>query len=234
MQLMPRVELNITFRCTLACKGCNRLCDLGPLDGDMTLQQIELFVQKLRDEDKHCNRIKMVGGEPTVHPQFLEMCEVLSSAVTTGHVGKVVVNSNGTTQKKFEDVSLPSGVFWKFSPSRRKKHRPYLWSPRDLCLVSKGPCKMPRVCGLSLDVKGWLPCSAAIAIARLFDLERLYKPLDGPLPMGVWGMEELCPDCIFGVVDFHGRGLADMPAMHVMPSPRWADVLWRNRERFTR
>jgi hypothetical protein len=85
---------------------------------------------------------------------------------------------------------------------------------------------MPKVCGYSLDVRGWLPCSAAIAIARLFNLEHLYKPLDGPLPTKIWGMDELCQDCIHGVPDFFGRKLIEIPAMWEMPSPRWADRLW--------
>lgn len=232
MQLMPRLELNCTFACTLQCKGCNRLCDLGKIHEDMPLSHVEMLIRKFREEDKHCSRIKLVGGEPTVHAQFWETCELLSSAVESGHVGKVVVNTNGTTQKQFVGKTLPKGVTWKFSPPKRKAHRPYLWSPRDLCLISKGPCKMPRVCGVSLDVNGWLPCSAAIAIVAMFDLQHLYRPLDGPLPTGVWGMDELCPDCIFGVADFHGRKLGDMPTMSCTPSPRWAEALWKNRKVF--
>ena len=206
-QLMARVEINANFSCNLACKGCNRLCNLTQLDKPMSVEQIALFVKKLGEEGKRVSRIKLVGGEPTLHPQFMEICEVLSSGVQQELIGKVVVNTNGVTQNQFVGKTLPTGVFWKCSPPRRKQHRPFLWSPKDLGLASHGPCKMPKVCGYSLDVRGWLPCSAAIAIARLFNLEHLYKPLDGPLPTKIWGMDELCQDCIHGVPDFFGRKL---------------------------
>lgn len=88
---------------------------------------------------------------------------------------------------------------------------------------------MVRVCGFSLDVKGWLPCSAAIAIARLFGMEDLYRPLDGPLPTEAWGMDRLCPDCLFGVDDqsIKGRRFQEMPGLWDVPSPRWSQALWR-------
>lgn len=227
--MINNVELNMTFACNLKCKGCNRLCNLTRLDDDMTVQQVEKFVQNLAFEKRHISRVKLVGGEPTVHPQFMEICEVLSSAHQTGLIDKIKVNTNTVTQKQFEGKTLPPGVRWQKSPPSGKTHRPFLWSPRDLGIISRGPCKMVRVCGMSLDVKGWLPCSAAIAIARLFGHEDLYKPLDGPLPVDAWGMDRLCPDCLFGVSEesVRGRELSVMPAMWEMPSPRWAEALWR-------
>jgi len=100
-------------------------------------------------------------------------------------------------------------------------------------LESRGPCRMVGVCGYSLDVRGWLPCSAAIAVARLFGHDDLYRPLDGPLPIEPWGMDRLCRDCLHGVGDrsVRGRPLIDMPGMWEMPSPRWATALWKWRER---
>jgi len=205
---------------------------LGALDDDMPLSQIEMLVNNLEKENKHVRRIKLVGGEPTLHPQFWETCEILSAGVEKGLIGKVSVNTNGVTQKQFVGKTLPKGIHWKVSRPSRKQHRPYLWSPLDLGIESHGPCKMPHVCGYSLDVKGWLPCSAAIAIARMFGLEHLYKPLDGPLPEKIWGMDELCPNCIFGVAEeeFNGRKLANIPAMWLLPSPSWATALWKNKE----
>jgi hypothetical protein len=229
MHQFSRVELNITYDCNLKCKGCNRICDKTRLYPDMSVEQVKEFTDKLRSEDRYTSRVKVVGGEPTVHPQFLEIIEVLSVACVEGRIGKVAVNTNGVTARQYVGMTLPPGISWKFSPPKKKRHRPFLWSPKDLCLLSHGPCKMTRVCGYSLDSKGWLPCSAAPAIVKMFDLEYLYKPFDGPLPEKPWGMEELCQDCIHGIDNFGNSGLSDMPAMWEMPSPRWADALWRHR-----
>lgn len=227
--MINKVELNITFACNLKCKGCNRLCNLTRLDGDMTVEQVEKFVENLAFESRYIDRVKLVGGEPTIHPDFMQICEVLSGAVQRKLIGKIKVNTNAVTQKQFEGKPLPPGVRWQKSPPSGKTHRPFLWSPRDLGIESHGPCKMVRVCGMSLDVQGWLPCSAAIAIAHLFGHLDLYKPLDGPLPKEAWGMERLCPDCLFGVSEasVKGRELSIMPAMWEMPSPRFAEALWR-------
>ena len=221
---MSRVEMQLTYRCNLKCRMCNRLCDKFPLDDDMTVGQVETFVRKLEEERRTIVRIKLVGGEPTLHPDFLTICELLSAAVQKGLVGKVAVNSNGLTQSQFTKP-LPPGVNWKLSPAKNKRHRPYLWSPKDLGLVGRGPCKMPRICGFSLDVKGWLPCSGGVAIARLFGHEHLYRPLDGPLPTKEWGMAELCQDCIHGIDDFFATDFKSMPVEWDKPSPRWAEAM---------
>ncbi len=229
--MIDRVELNITFACNLACRSCNRLCNLTRLDGDMTVDQVQMFVNNLAREGRKLRRVKVVGGEPTIHPQFREICEVLLAAKGAGWIEKVAVNTNGVTAKQFAEKPIPVGIRWMVSPPTRKTHRPFLWSPLDLGLVGRGPCKMPRVCGFSLDATGWLPCSAAIAVARLFSLEHLYKSLEGSLPEEVWGMEELCRDCLFGVSEkeVRGRHFSDMPAMWGLPSPRWAGALWKYR-----
>jgi len=227
-----RIEINANLTCNLHCKGCNRLCNLidwGKIEEPMSVDQIQMLVDNLIEEKRHVNRIKLVGGEPTIHPQFMEVCEVLSTGYTAGVIDKINVNSNMVTAKQFDVVTLPPGVRWQKSPPSKKSHRPFLWSPMDLGLESKGPCKMVRVCGFSLDVKGWLPCSAAIAIARLFGHEDLYRPLDGPLPTTAWGMDRLCPDCLFGVSEeaVKGRGFSEMPELWEVPSPRWAEAIWR-------
>jgi len=218
-----RLELNITFRCQLKCRSCNRLCNLTRLDDPMTVAQIEMLVARIAAEKKHVKRIKLVGGEPTIHPEFWRICEVLSEGHKAGWIDKINVNTNCVTQRQFVDKPLPVGCHWQLSPPSKKQHRPCLWSPIDLGLESKGPCKMVRVCGFSLDVKGWLPCSAAIAIARLFGMEDLYRPLDGPLPTKAWGMSTLCPNCLFGVDEqsIKGRKFREMPISWDRASPRW-------------
>ena len=80
---------------------------------------------------------------------------------------------------------------------RKKKHQPALWSPKDLGVITPiGKCQQLRKCGFSLDKYGYLPCSPAIMIARLLNLTHLYKK---EFPKEPWGLEELCPHCVFSM-----------------------------------
>jgi hypothetical protein len=225
-----RVELNITFECNLACVNCNRLCNLVELDKPMTVDQVALYVQRLRESGKKLRRTKVVGGEPTIHPQFMEICEVLSEGTRDGTVGSVTVNTNGTTLDDFRG-KLPKGVRFKRSRPNIKEHLPMMWAPADVGMESHGYCKMPRKCGFSLDSRGWLPCSPGTAITRLFGKEHLYMPLDGPIPTTTWGINDLCPHCIFSTDMMRGKSLKDSVGEYSQASPTWANALtnWKNR-----
>jgi len=108
----------------------------------------------------------------------------------------------------------------------KKKHLPVLWSPEDLGLKSKGPCSMVSRCGISLDKYGYLPCSSAIMIARVFKLTHLYKR---ELPGKAWGMEELCRHCVFGLPDDWCREnvkpLSECKGEFVEPTKSWRKAL---------
>ena len=87
---------------------------------------------------------------------------------------------------------------WMGKKASIKNHFPFLWHPKDLGFEI-GPqhrCMMIKSCGISLDKYGYLPCSPAIMITRLFGLTHLYKY---ELPKGSWGLEEICQHCIFGM-----------------------------------
>src|SRR3990172_567027 len=101
---LRKIELNITFQCNLKCPGCNRLCNITELDKPMEVKQVRLLIEKLREENVKLIRTKVVGGEPTLHRNFLEICRVLGE--NTDIAGKVSVNTNGTMMHMFQ--SLPS------------------------------------------------------------------------------------------------------------------------------
>src|SRR5574340_157281 len=184
------VELNITLRCNQRCPNCNRLCNLFPEQtADVDLDAIDNFCYDTRAIP--VKRVKLVGGEPTMHPEFIEIVEMLGMAVSEGGIGSVKIDTNGT--RVLPDIDLPPGIRWSGRHPRKKRHLPVLWSPTDLGLPVK-PCSMPRRCGFSLDSKGWLPCSMGIVLVEAFVLEHLYRDR---LPAKVWGLPELCEHCIF-------------------------------------
>ena len=190
-----RVELNITLKCNLSCTNCNRFCNLVKQEEHISIKTVKRFLENINTP---IDRVKVVGGEPLLHPEFMLIFELLKNAVASGKIKKVKIDTNQMTPfppnlwAKRTDAVRTGGTHPK-----KKKHYPMI-HPVDIGYVTtaKYNCEMIRRCGFSLDNKGWLPCSSAIMIARLFNLEYLYKK---QRPNTVWGLEELCQHCVFAM-----------------------------------
>ena len=219
-----RIEVNMTLRCNLACPNCNRLCHIfRDRTDDMSKDQIQNLINDVIDyrdrTGKKINRIKVVGGEPFMHPDYAWILNKLGKLVS-GYCSKVKVDTNGTVKFQTDANVVISG-----RAPKRKIHLPYLWSPQDLGLTVT-PCRQPIVCGFSVDNKGWLPCSAAIMIARCFGLTHLYKD---KMPTKVWGMDELCRHCIHAAPeDFRKqmcKPLNQITENEKTPTSSWREAL---------
>jgi len=192
---MINIEVNITLQCNLACPNCNRLCHIyRDRTEHMVVGQIEKFIEQAK-AGGGIYKLKLLGGEPLLHPQFVDIYNLLTKAAQDGIIKGIKVESNKTIPRpKVDDSAF---VSWKGRPQRKKKHQPALWSPKDMGVVTPiGKCQQLSKCGYSLDKYGYLPCSPAIMIARLLGLTHLYKR---ELPMKPWGLEELCPHCVFSM-----------------------------------
>ena len=84
-------SINITNVCNLSCGGCNQLCGLYPKEKNwfITIEQLVQSISALRsyatenwsnenypDQNKFCT---LYGGEPTLHPEFGKILDVLYS-----------------------------------------------------------------------------------------------------------------------------------------------------------
>src|SRR3990167_2990381 len=192
-----RIELNVTLACNRACPNCNRLCHIYKnREEHVTLQQVDKMKAQIRESDKVISRIKVAGGEPLLNPEFKEIYYALSDAIDEGLVEKVKIDSNGSISYPKNLIRHPKILHGGKIPIK-KIHLPVFVAPIDMNETAIiGKCKVPSLCGYSLDHHGWLPCSAAIAIVRAFHLDHLYKQ---KLPQKVWGLNEVCQYCVFGM-----------------------------------
>jgi hypothetical protein len=193
---MINLELNITLKCNMACSNCNRLCHIyRDRTEHMTIEQIQKFIDQAK-ENGGIYKLKVLGGEPLLHPQFVDIYNLLCKAAQEGIIKGIKIESNKTIPTP--NVQAYPFVSWKGRVQGKKKHQPILWSPKDLGIIKGAQPKCPQItkCGYSLDKYGYLPCSCAIMISRLFGKTHLYKH---EFPTQLWGLDELCQHCIFSM-----------------------------------
>src|SRR3989339_2051717 len=71
------IELEITTFCNLKCYNCDRSIRQAPSVECMSLSQIQKFVRESINLKWKWNKITLLGGEPTLHPQILEIVEII-------------------------------------------------------------------------------------------------------------------------------------------------------------
>ena len=223
-----RVELNPTFRCQLACPGCDRLCSIIPPDpaDDMTPEQVSAFIREANQRGIRVERIKIVGGEPFTHIRIVELLQVLiHEGIGSGVVGSIKLDTNGVAKPP---ADLPMHPNFRIGGRKPKKkiHLPYLWSPFDLGLEWKCPCSHPFRCGYSLDARGWQLCSPAIMIDRLFYDGKHYQQ---NIPTKPWGAEDLGRHCIYAAPawfrEANAKPLSQFTPEMKSPTKSWAEAL---------
>lgn len=94
--MKKRWLISITNNCNLSCGGCAQLCGHFPPDKIwyLTMDQIDQSIKSLKQHtgpDNNWNECTIFGGEPTLHPQWNEVLELLYSHSPM----KFRINTNG-------------------------------------------------------------------------------------------------------------------------------------------
>src|SRR5262249_10986164 len=91
-----RLEIDVTWACNLDCDNCNRSCAQAPTAERMTLEQIRRFVAETIARGVSWERIRLLGGEPTLHPEFAAIVDVLRAYRDVHSPGRrLEVSTNG-------------------------------------------------------------------------------------------------------------------------------------------
>lgn len=224
---MSNYEINCTLECQARCINCNRLCNIYPNRKDeITIEQAEEFVSSAQNIPGGIGKVKLLGGEPLLHSKFKEIFETLYRGVRSDTIQCIKLDSNHIIPfpdyvQNLHKVRLMGKTF------KKKKH---LWicNPEDLGykLGAKPNCEMIKRCGISLDNRGYLPCSQAIMIVRLFKMEHLYKKT---MPTQPWGLDEICPKCPFAMdkewQENHTFDINHTPEQYKKPSKSYMEAI---------
>lgn len=181
---MQRVEIEIITACNFKCFNCDRSCAQAPSTERMSVDQIRHFVEESLDLDWKWTYVGLIGGEPTLHPELLDIIRVLERyrSRRTDCAVEVLTNGYGPRAERVLE-SLPDWVSVRNSKRRTsvnnfvRFHEAPLDSPRWRDAPFSMGCHVTEFCGLGLTRNGFYPCGAGGSIDRVFGLDVGIKSL---------------------------------------------------------
>ncbi|WP_373500791.1 radical SAM protein [Desulfococcus sp.] len=197
------VEIDITYRCNMRCTNCNRSCTQAPSGIEMPPERIEDFIRESVGTGVSWRRIRLLGGEPTLHRDFFPILELLLDYRRRYHPGlRIVVCTNGHSRRVNAVLDrLPAGVAVKntFKTDRQRLFRPFNLAPADspwfrFSDYTSG-CRILADCGIGFTPSGYYPCAVAGGIDRVFGfgLGRKALPAEGDRMLDLLAV--FCPLC---------------------------------------
>lgn len=206
LNINKSMELQLMLLCNWHCQACDQHSQFPQIAfvrrATMTMEQIEKFIGEMRDADAYIGRIRLVGGEPTLHPKFAEIVDVLYAALVPEYIGRIEVVTNGSHLEKIAPVkSLIGKVRVSDENDKQRTHvANFVTTPAERGYEGK-MCSAPWHCGFSLNYYGYFPCSSGAGIARMKDWmvwQRLMLPI--PNVRETWpDLQQLCNYCYHGL-----------------------------------
>lgn len=169
------IEIDITYFCNMHCLNCNRSSSQAPEAKHISLEKIKTFIEGSISRSYRWNRVRILGGEPTLHPQFSEIIEQLLRYKKWNPECLIEVVTNGYG-KKVQRVleTLPKSIWIENSrklTNVQEDFGPFNLAPCDdpdfLHADYKNGCEIMEECGMGLTPMGYYPCAIAGGIDRI-------------------------------------------------------------------
>lgn len=140
----------------------------------MTVKQVEHFISESVALQWPWERIRILGGEPTIHPQFVKIVELLVAYKREQNSSLfLTVFSNGVGRiKEYTDWLERLGVVIYIAQKDGgiPEYFDNMWiAPIDTVPGEQPPCGIfgIRSCGIGLSAHGYYACGAGASIARV-------------------------------------------------------------------
>ncbi len=203
------IEIDITYRCNLYCQNCNRSVRQAPEALDISLESIRQFISDSKRHGKTWRGIRILGGEPTLHPHFQEIVSELTrfrDSIRSEKLGddcllQVVTNGHGPFVNE-QLARLPSDIFIENSCKTHKVQKrfgPFNLAPVDdpaykNAAYSNG-CNIMETCGMGLTPLGYYPCAIAGGIDRIQQIQLGRKEMPDDKDDMIDLLEHFCRLC---------------------------------------
>lgn len=170
-----QIEIDLTYLCNLKCNNCNRSSAQAPEALHLELDRVREFVADSLVQRRAWRRIRLLGGEPTLHPQFSDVFAILEPLRSLNPALIIEVVSNGHGDKVRRQIAaLPSHVLVENSEKSgavQVHFGPFNLAPQDAWWHSlvdyRHGCSIPSQCGIGLTPTGYYPCAVAGGIDRV-------------------------------------------------------------------
>jgi hypothetical protein len=178
------IQIEITNACTYKCANCTRFVGHHQKSYFMDLETIEKAVDSL---DGFGGGIGIMGGEPTLHPQFPQICELLQKKVPPQKCGLWTSGYRWEEYKHLIKKTFKYAVSYNDHSDLRQKHQPVLVAIDDVIEDKKlmwnliDHCWVQESWSPSINPKGAFFCEVAAALDIFMD-----GPGGYPVEKGWW------------------------------------------------
>lgn len=199
-------EVDITYRCNLACNNCNRSLGDGQAKSKagMSLEQFDKFLDESVASNHQWKIIKILGGEPTMHPQFFEIIESVKN-YKKNHNKTVEIQlwTNGCGQKVESILEQLDDDIVVINSSKQKGDE-QVFNAFNLAPIDSGlyrfsdfsnGCSITEKCGIGVTPYGYYPCAVAGSIDRVMGKDVGTKELDNAYGNMREQLNDLCRYC---------------------------------------
>jgi len=182
---------------------------------------IEAFIRESVEKKAEWKRIRILGGEPTLHSRIFDIIELLEDYRSAYNPGVRLVLCTNFFGRKVHEVleKLPGGIIIKstLKTSRVNLFKPFNVAPVDTRLnrfsdFSVG-CRIIAECGLGLTPSGYYMCAIAGGIDRIFQYHLGRESLPDQSDIMADQMSAFCRLC--------GHFGFQWPIRKEMMSPSW-------------
>jgi organic radical activating enzyme len=118
-QQLHFINLDLTSYCNLNCYSCNHFIDSAPTPTReiLTLEQVKDFVKESQKLQWRWDELRLTGGEPSIHPDFKEILEVLTEGLKKDYLPNITLKiiSNGTGKKVRRTLDFDNAKIFSFN-----------------------------------------------------------------------------------------------------------------------
>lgn len=233
------IEIDITYHCNLRCLNCNRSCSQAPEEMHISLDRIRSFVDESIALKHYWERIRVLGGEPTLHPQFYDIVQCLLHYRKWNPDCLIEIVTNGygkNVQTALE--RLPKDIWIENSKKTDRVQEdfgPFNLAPCDdlyrFQIDYRNGCAIMEECGMGLTPMGYYPCAISGGIDRIANWNVGYENIPDTEDDMLGLLEKSCSLCgRFRAGHFIPKNLR-AKLSESMVSPTWAKLYenWYNR-----
>ncbi len=172
-----RIEIDLTYVCNMRCNDCNRSVTQAPSNMQLTKADIDTFISDSIVANAEWELVRLLGGEPTLHPEFFAILDALRAyrdahrpelvieVISNGHGPRV----NAVLEKIPGDIKLTNTA--KLSDDQPIHHafnRAPCDRPEHAGSDFSNGCFVTEYSGTGLTPMGYYHCAVAGGIDRIF------------------------------------------------------------------